>query len=200
MLSFDADSGRLSAAFVWERLLRTVQVPPAARYVVGGWKTLADRLATRARQLGVAIELASPVDTLPRGRPVIVATELDAARRLLGDDGLRWEGARTALLDVGLERRRGDPFVVSDLDESGWVERYSLPDPSLAPPGHSLLQAQIGLTAGETLEPGVSRIEALLDLAYRDWRSREVWRRPPSSTAAAAPSTSPAPRGGTARP
>src|SRR5439155_25101285 len=129
------------------------------------------------RQLGVAIELASPVDTLPRGRPVIVATELDAARRLLGDDGLRWEGARTALLDVGLERRRGDPFVVSDLDESGWVERYSLPDPSLAPPGHSLLQAQIGLTAGETLEPGVSRIEALLDLAYRDWRSREVWRR-----------------------
>ena len=177
VLSFDADPGRLSAAFVWERLLRTVQVPPAARYVVGGWKTLADRLATRARQLGVAIELASPVDTLPRGRPVIVATELDAARRLLGDDGLRWEGARTALLDVGLERRRGDPFVVSDLDESGWVERYSLPDPSLAPPGHSLLQAQIGLTAGETLEPGVSRIEALLDLAYRDWRSREVWRR-----------------------
>jgi phytoene dehydrogenase-like protein len=177
VFSFDADPGRLSAAFVWERLRRAAQVPPVARYIAGGWGTLVQRLERRARDLGVAIELGSALESLPSDRPVIVATELDAARRLLGDDTLRVEGARTALLDIGLERRRGEPFVVSDLDESGWVERFSLPDPSLAPEGHSLLQAQLGLRAAERLEDGVVRIERLLDLAFRDWRSREVWRR-----------------------
>jgi hypothetical protein len=36
--TFDADPGRLSAAFAWERLLRVFgQLPPAARYPIGGW-------------------------------------------------------------------------------------------------------------------------------------------------------------------
>jgi hypothetical protein len=113
----------------------------------------------------------------PPGSPIIVATELPAARRLLGDDRLRWEGARTALLDVGLVARAGDPFVVSDLDEAGWVERFSAPDPSLAPAGHSLLQAQVGMRPGESLDDGITRIEVMLDVGYVDWRSREVWRR-----------------------
>ena len=108
---------------------------------------------------------------------MIVATELPAARRLLGDEGLRWEGARTALLDVGLVTRPGDPFVVSDLDEAGWVERFSAPDPSVAPAGDSLLQAQLGLHSGEGLDDGIARLEAMLDVAYVDWRTREVWRR-----------------------
>ena len=177
VISFDADPGRLSAAFVWERLLRVVkQVPPKARYVIGGWGALVEGLAARARALGVRIELGHQVTSLP-SPPVIVATELSAARRLLGDDSLRWEGARTALLDVGIVELSGDPFVVSDLDEAGWVERFSAPDPTLAPTGYSLLQAQVGLRADETLDDGVARIERMLDLAYVDWRSRETWRR-----------------------
>jgi hypothetical protein len=177
VFTFDADPGRLSAAFVWERLVRVVtQVPPKARYMVGGWGSLIDGLVVRARHLGVHIETGHHVASLPHS-PVIVATELPAARRLLADDSLRWEGARTALLDVGIVARPGDPFVVSDLDEAGWVERFSAPDPSVAPAGHSLLQAQVGLLPGESLDSGVARIERLLDLAYVDWRSREVWRR-----------------------
>jgi phytoene dehydrogenase-like protein len=108
---------------------------------------------------------------------VIVATELRSARRLLDDDALRWEGARTVLLDVGLRARRGDPFLVSDLDEACWAERFSARDRSLAPPGHSLVQVQGGLRAGETLEEGVARLERLLDVGYKGWRDREVWRR-----------------------
>jgi hypothetical protein len=108
---------------------------------------------------------------------VIIATELDTAGRLLGDSALHWEGARTALLDIGIVERRGDPFVVSDLDEAGWVERFSAPDPTVAPPGHSLLQAQMGLRPGESLDEGVARIERLLDASYEGWRSREIWRR-----------------------
>ena len=177
VFSFDADPGRLSAAFVRDRIVRTLKGGPAraVRYVVGGWSTLVDRLDAHARGLGVRVVLESPVDRLPRP-PVIVATELPAASRLLGTE-LTWEGARTALLDVGLEKRRGDPFVISDLDEAGWVERFSEPDPTLAPPGHSLLQAQMGLRAGESLDDAVARIERLLDLAYTGWREREVWRR-----------------------
>ncbi len=177
VFSFDHDPGRLSAAFVHERLMRATKLPPHTRYLPGGWATLVDRLAARARQLGVEIRTGNHVDVLP-APPVIAAVPLRAARRLLDDDALVWEGTRTAVLDVGLRRGRPrGPFVVSDLDQSGWVECFSRPDPTLAAAGHELLQAQIGLRPDETLAEGVARIECLLDVTWPGWRAREVWRR-----------------------
>ena len=67
--------------------------------------------------------------------------------------------------------------MISDLDEAGFAERFTRKDHSLAPDGHSLLQAQMGLRPGESLDAGVARIEALLDLGFSNWREREVWRR-----------------------
>jgi phytoene dehydrogenase-like protein len=180
--TFDHDPGRLSAAFVWERLVRIfTAVPPAARYVRGGWSSLIDRLERRARELGVQIETGSRVDRLP-DPPVIVATSLPAARALLTGRGdpaaeLTWESGATLLFDLALTRRRGDAFVVSDLDEAGWLERYSLPDPTLAPAGHSLIQAQLPLRPAETRAAGMDRMHRLLDLALPDWRQRAVWHR-----------------------
>ena len=88
VVTFDADPGRLSAAFVWDLLLRfTAAQAPAVRWPVGGWPSVVDRLAARARELGVRIETSSRVDALPEP-PVIVATQLESARALLGDDGL----------------------------------------------------------------------------------------------------------------
>jgi hypothetical protein len=133
VVTFDHDPGRLSAAFAWQRLLRATAVPPRARYVIGGWTSMLARLEARARTLGVRIELGSRVDRLPEP-PVIVATSLAAARQLLGDDSLHWDSGRTLLLDLGLHRRRGDAFVISDLDEAGWAEDYAIPDPTVAPP------------------------------------------------------------------
>ena len=178
VFTFDYDPGRLSAAFVWDRL-RRVFAPrmPTARYVTGGWGTLVDRLAERAGALGVEIRTGSAVERLPETRPVIVATELRSARTLLGDDDIRWEGSDVALLDVGIAARWGYPFVVSDLDAPGWVERFSAADRSLAPTGQDLVQVQIGLLPGETLEDGVRRAEDLLDCGYPEWRAREHWRR-----------------------
>lgn len=176
VVTFSADPGALSAAFVHERLRRATTVPPAARFPVGGWTSLVARLEERARSLGVRVATGSRVDALPGG-VVVVATRLPSAARLLGDGSVAWYGTRAALLDVGLRRRRGDAYVVSDLDECGWVERFSAQDPSLAPSGHSLVQAQLGLLDGESLESGVARLEALLDVGFPDWRSREVWRR-----------------------
>lgn len=177
VVTFEADPGRLSAAFVWERFVRVfTTIPPAARYVVGGWGRLADRLTARARELGVKIEAGARVDTLPEP-PVIVATSLEAARALLGDETLRWTSGRTAMWDLGVRKRRGDAFIVSDLDEAGWVERFSLPDPSLAPAGESLVQAQMPLRAGESKADGLARLESMLELALPGWRDRLTWQR-----------------------
>jgi hypothetical protein len=108
---------------------------------------------------------------------VIVATELADARRLLGDDTLTWQSGNTVCLDLGLRSRRGDPFVVSDLDEAGWVERFTAPDPSLAPEGEELIQAQMPIRPGESVDAAAARLERLLDLALPERAERETWRR-----------------------
>jgi hypothetical protein len=116
------------------------------------------------------------VDSLP-DPPVIVATELAQARELLADDSLTWPSGHTVCMDLGLRHRRGDPFVVSDLDEAGWIERFSAPDPSLAPDGEELVQAQIPIRPGESSDSAGLRLERLLDTCLPDWRPRETWRR-----------------------
>jgi phytoene dehydrogenase-like protein len=175
--TFHHDPGELSAAFVWGHTVRVLlSPPPTARYLIGGWSSLIGALESRARQLRVRIETGHRVDSLPEP-PVILATELAQARELLGDDSLDWLSGHTVCLDLGLEHRRGDPFVVSDLDEAGWVERFSAPDSSLAPDGEELVQAQIPIRPGEDTERAAARLERLLDASLPDWRGRETWRR-----------------------
>jgi phytoene dehydrogenase-like protein len=175
--TFHHDPGELSAAFVWGHTVRVLlSPPPTARYLIGGWSSLVDSLESRAGQLGVEIETGRRVDSLP-GAPTILATELGQARALLDDDSLDWPSGRTVCIDLGLTRRRGDPFVVSDLDEAGWVERFSAPDPSLAPRGEELVQAQMPIRPGEGTEQAALRLERLLDQSLPDWRERETWRR-----------------------
>lgn len=177
VLTFDYDPGRLAADFVWPRVRRILLAsPPAARYVVGGWGSVVDRLALYARRVGVNIELGAKVDRVSDG-PTILAVDPPAARRLLGDESLRANGTRTALLDLGLVARRGDPYLIVDLDEGAFVDRFTAVDTTLAPEGHSLVQALIGLRPEEELSAGIVRIEAVLDAGYRGWREREVWRR-----------------------
>lgn len=81
------------------------------------------------------------------------------------------------MLEVGLRGLRGDAFAVVDLDSGSWVERFTAPDPSLAPPGHELVQGHTGLAKGESLEEGVGRLEVVLDGTFPGWRERETWRR-----------------------
>ncbi|MEU0008666.1 FAD-dependent oxidoreductase [Streptomyces sp. NPDC006314] len=174
---FHHDPGALSAAFVQERLRRATKLPPEAHYPRGGWASVIDRMAARAWNLGVRIETLSRVDELPGDTPVVVATSLPAARRLLGDDSLSWPSGRTVLLDLAVHTRRGDAFIVSDLDAPGWIERFTAQDPSLAPDGEQLLQAQLPIGPGECRADGVARAEQLLDLGFPGWRGRVTWRR-----------------------
>ena len=159
VFTFHHDPGELSAAFVWPRTVRTLlNPPPVVRYLIGGWTSLVERLAGRARTLGVRIETRHPVEALP-DPPVVVATELADARRLTRDDTLAWQSGHTVCLDLGLRSRRGDPFVVSDLDEAGWVERFTAPDPSLAPDGEELVQALMPIRPGESVDAAADRLE-----------------------------------------
>jgi phytoene dehydrogenase-like protein len=177
VFTFHHDPGELSAAFIWPRMVRLfLTAPMIVRYPVGGWSSLIDSLESRVRDLGVTVQTSTRIETLPNP-PVIVATELDQARELLGDDSLRWNSGRTVCLDLGLRYRRGDPTVVSDMDESGWIGRYSAANPSIAPDGEELIQAQMPIRPEESVEQAALRLERLLDVAVEDWRSRETWRR-----------------------
>jgi hypothetical protein len=124
----------------------------------------------------VEIETGHRVEAMPAGT-TIVATELARAGELTGESSLEWPSGNTVCLDLGIERRRGDPFVVSDLDEAGWIERFSAPDPSLAPDGEELVQAQMPVRPGESTEQAGLRLDRLLDASLPSWRERETWRR-----------------------
>jgi phytoene dehydrogenase-like protein len=175
--TFHHDPGELSAAFVWKHSVRVLlSPPPTARYLIGGWSALVDSLERRMRQLGVEVETGHRVESLPDA-PLIVATELSQARALLGDDSLDWPAGHTVCVDLGLRHRRGDPFVVSDLDEAGWVERFSAADPSLAPSGEELVQAQMPVRPSESTEDAALRLDRLLDVSLPARRERETWRR-----------------------
>ncbi|MFD9720658.1 NAD(P)-binding protein [Streptomyces sp. NPDC059076] len=174
---FHHDPGSLSAAFVHERLRRATSLPPEASYPRGGWGQVIARMLARATTLGVRIESGARVDVLPERGPVIVATSLDAARGLLKDESLRWPSGRTTLIDLAVRTHRKDPFVLSDLDAPGWLERFTAQDPSLAPAGHSLIQGQLPIAPEESKADGVLHAESLLDLGFPGWRERTVWRR-----------------------
>jgi phytoene dehydrogenase-like protein len=178
--TFHHDPGELSAAFVWEHTVRLfLKAPPPAtvvRYVQGGWSNLTASLERRVRALGVEVETGHRATELPSGR-VILAVELEQARGLLGDDSLAGLSGRTVCLDIGVKRRRSDPWIVSDMDEAGWIGRYSAADRQIAPPGHELIQAQMPIRPQETAEQAGARLERFLDLSLEEWRARETWRR-----------------------
>jgi hypothetical protein len=60
----------------------------------------------------------------------------------------------------------------------GRLDRTLLPyRPYAAPPGHELLQTEIGIRPGETLDTALQRLHRTLDAAYPQWRTRRVWSR-----------------------
>lgn len=138
----------------------------------GGWQTLVDGLASRARQLGVRIECGRSVGVLPPA-PVIVALELRDAAKLLGRK-LDCPSGSGVIVDVGLESRRGDPGTIIDLDGGVLLQAQHH---SAAPDGHRLFQAYSGVGPGKTADDGVRRIESVLDRACAAWRGRTAWRR-----------------------
>ncbi len=187
--TFHGDPGALSAAFVHERIQRSITWRPVY-YVLGGWQVLVDGLAARARELGVRIVTRERIRRLPDG-PVIVAMSLEGAAEILDEPSLAWPRVETAIYDVAIETRRGDPAAVLSLDDRLYASNYSGPDPSSAPEGESLIQVSAGLREGEAAAAAWARIEGVLDLAYSDWRARVKWRRQAVAEGGAGPADPP---------
>ncbi len=175
IFTFDHDPGRLSAAFVHQRLRRALA--GGVRYVAGGWSTLVGLLAGRASRLGAQLRTQTRVPVLPAG-PTILATSLAAARQLTGDRSLTWPSARLATVDLGL-RADGGPawFRVVDTDNRIYAARYSLADPTLAPPGHELIQIAAACAPGERKADAERRVHRLLDQSWPGWRAAVQWHR-----------------------
>ncbi|MET9251745.1 FAD-dependent oxidoreductase [Nonomuraea sp. NPDC003709] len=175
IFTFDHDPGRLSAAFAHQRLRRAMA--GGVRYVTGGWSTLVDLLAERAAGLGAQISTRTRVPALPAG-PTILATSLATARQLTGDRSLTWPGARVTTVDLGLRADRGpDWFRVMDLDARIYAARYGLADPTLAPPGHELIQISAACAPGERKADAERRVQHLLDESWPGWRAALQWYR-----------------------
>ncbi|MEU9021477.1 FAD-dependent oxidoreductase [Actinomadura sp. NPDC048394] len=178
VVTYDADTGRLSASFVWELFQRVLGPrPPAVRWVRGGWQAVLDRMAARAAALGVRIETGARVDALPEDRPVIIATDLASAGRLLGEDGLSWTSGHCALLDIAVRSDRADRTLAFDLDEGGFHESYTMQDDSIAPPGESLYQLQMPVRDGEPHRLAHERLRAFADQLLPDWPDRVTFQR-----------------------
>ena len=181
LFTFHHDPGSLSARFVWDRYRRTFLRPDRVRWVGGGWATLVEVLARRARSLGVRVETQTRItpDLLPDG-PVVLATTLAEAGRLLGRR-LRWPGARTALLDVVARPDGRWPTLVadvrSDIATCCMIERETAIEPGLAGAGVELFQAQLGLPPGAGAQAGAARLEDAFDRSIPGWRDRTVWSR-----------------------
>jgi len=173
--TYDHDPGRLSAAFAHERLRRLLA--GGVRYVVGGWSTLIGLLTERAASLGAQTRTCTRVSAPPAG-PTILATNLATARQLTGDRSLAWPGARVATFDVGLRADTSPSwFRVMDLDDRIYAARYSLADPTLAPPGHELIQVAAACAPHERKTDAERRVHRLLDQSWPGWRTRVRWHR-----------------------
>jgi hypothetical protein len=150
--------------------------------VTGGWSTLAGILTDRAAAPGVQIRTQTRVPAPPAG-PTILATSLATARQLTGDRSLAWPSAHAATFDLGLRADAGPGwFRVIDLDDRIYAARYSLANPTLAPPGHDLIQIAAACSPGERKADAEGRVHRLLDQTWPGWRAAVRWHRRPVRT------------------
>lgn len=182
LYTFHHDPGGLSARFIWERWRRTFLSPDRVRWISGGWSTLVDALGARATELGVSVQRGDRVTSgaLPAA-PVILAVPLPAAGRLLGRP-VEWPGARTALVDVIVRRRRHWPDLIADVRSDTatccMIERETAFERSLVGRRDlDLFQCHLGVAPDADPAVGLARIEDALDAAAPGWRERLVWHR-----------------------
>ncbi len=192
---YDSNVGCQDAAVVWEVMRRNRRQP--ARYIAGGWSVLIATLAERARRNGVSIHTGQRVtlEDLSAG-PVVIATELNGAGRLLADDSVTWPSTSISCLDVGiapetLTRRSLQRASAIDLDNAGFISRYTTKDVSLAPAGGEVIQCTGRRLTEETLDASIDRIRASLEVVYPGLNDGLDWSRRFDGSGRAAPSQAP---------
>ncbi|HET9184503.1 MAG TPA: FAD-dependent oxidoreductase, partial [Solirubrobacterales bacterium] len=159
---------------------------PGVRYLRGGWQSLVDALAARARESGATLRTRSAVRELGRedggwtvaldGEAlradvlVVAAGGPQAFAKLLGDRAPAPLGppAELSILDLGLRElpRKGRRFALG-IDQPTYLSRHSPP----RHPAGSLLSL-----ASYAREPR-ERLEAMADAVQPGWRGRATLQR-----------------------
>ncbi|WP_394843692.1 FAD-dependent oxidoreductase [Pendulispora brunnea] len=199
--TYCADHERISAAWAMRQLRMTLA--HGVTYLHGGWQSLVDRLADRARQAGVRIHTGvapTRVERVAReGRhlavhlpdggelvadAVVLAVGPRAAVNLVPESASLARAAsdavpvRAACLDVAL-RALPNPrhHFTLGLDRADYLSVHSA-FARLAPEGGAVIHVARYL-AGETVKPGVVRaeLEGVLDRAQPGWRSHVAHTR-----------------------
>lgn len=143
--TFVADHEALSAEIAARQI--RIGLWPGVRYIKGGWQTLVDALAERARGHGATLRRRAAVraiDRTPGGWSVTLDDEVinaqllvvatggpEAFAKLLGNDAPPAPGpaAEVSTLDLGLTRvpRKGRLFSLG-IDEPDYLSRHSPPE------------------------------------------------------------------------
>jgi len=189
--TYAADLELLEAGFA----RRQVQMARRASvlYLDGGWQSLVEGLAQKARSLGAEIRtecgVASVRGVSVRGRAVVLRTgesiEADgvilaipprAVEQVTGCSLPPLAQARAACLDLGLRRLPGGAATFAlGLDEATYLSVHSLYAKGLAPAGGALAQVAMYLGRGQSCSR--DELEQRADLAMPGWRTEAVFSR-----------------------
>jgi phytoene dehydrogenase-like protein len=182
--TFVADHERFSADAAVTQL-KTVLVP-GVRYLRGGWQSLVDALAERAKREGAVLRTRAGVrsverdgagwtvgldeETLRTDVLVVAAGGPDAVEKVLGELAPAAPGpaAELSVLDLGLTKlpRRGRRFALG-IDQPTYLSRHSPPDH----PDGVLLSL-----ASYRREP-CAALEAMADAVQPGWREHLKMQR-----------------------
>jgi protoporphyrinogen oxidase len=147
-------------------------------YLNGGWQTLVNGLAARARSRGVEIRNGVPVGSLAEldlekmsNAGVVLAVPPDAVERIAGVSLPKLRPSRMACLQIGLRNMpdKGSLFALG-VDQpiylsvhSAWVK--------VAPTGRTLIHAGKYLSGRSDDLADRAELEAFADLAIPGWRA-----------------------------
>jgi hypothetical protein len=188
--AYAVDLSRLSAAAVLSQLSSALK--HGVLYLDGGWQTLVDGLAARARSLGVQICCGIPVETLDAvsASGVVLAVPPFAVERIAGVAIPKLAPVRMACLDIGLRELPGNAVRFAlGVDQPLYFSVHSAAA-KLAPEGAALAHVGKYLGAGEPAAGDRQELEEFADRAMPGWRVvAEVVRFLPNMTVSYASAT-----------
>jgi len=170
--TYTADHARLSARAALDQF-RTAKAH-GVLYLDGGWQTLVDGLARRARSLGVEIRLGQVIESLEpiRTDGVILAVSPSSVERITGRSLPAMHPVRAACLDLGLRTLpRGSARLALGVDQPLYLSVHSAVA-KLAPSGAALVHVAKYLSGATNPADDRQELERLADLAIPGWRDR----------------------------
>lgn len=185
--TYTADPSRLSARAALDQF--RLAKNPGVLYLDGGWQTLVEGLARRARSVGVEIRTGEPVESLAaiEADGMVLAVPPAAVERITGRQLPAMYPARLACLDLGLRKLpAGSARVAFGVDRPLYLSVHSAVA-KLAPAGSSLVHLGKYLAGDTDAATDRQELEQFADLAIPGWRQQaEVVRFLPHMTVSAA--------------